>query len=224
MWDSLPASVQADYATVREKLQEAFGQRHFLDCFRANLSARLRAQGESLDVYAAEVSKLVQEAFPGYSDIAQKEEKFCRYLAGLDPALRAKCHEQGATDLEEGLIITGRCEMAREALKMDYVNTQVRQPPTGSGAAAMVHSISDGGGLYRAMDRITEDMREMRMEMRRLAEENNRMRSRGWRDEWKTSHTVHGGQCQCVCGEQGCQSRRTRGEQRGRSPDRGWRE
>lgn len=92
LWDSLPAAVQADYSAVKERLQEAFGQRHFLDCFRANLSARPRASGESLELYAAEISKLVQEAFPGYGDIAQKEEKFRRFLAGLDPTLRAKCH------------------------------------------------------------------------------------------------------------------------------------
>lgn len=223
LWDSLPSTVQADYTAVKEKLQEAFGQRHFLDCFRANLSARLRTPGESLDVYAAEISKLVQEAFPGYGDVAQREEKFRRFLAGLDPALRAKCHEQGATDLEEALVIAGRCEMAREALKMDYGNAQIRQTPTGSGGAAMVHSISEGGGLYSAMDRLTEDMRGMRVEMRRMAEENNRLKTSGGRYEGDIFQPVRGGQCQCVCGEQGCQSRRLQGDHRGRSPDRGWR-
>ncbi|XP_061765808.1 uncharacterized protein LOC133558442 [Nerophis ophidion] len=235
LWDSLPTAVQADYDQVKEKLQEAFGQKRFLDCFRANISARLRAPGESLEVYAADISKLVQEAFPGYGDIAQKEEKFRRFLAGLDPALRAKCHEQGATELEEALTIAGRCEMAREALRMDYVSTQVHQPPTGSGKAAMVHSISDdGGGLYRTIDRLTADVREMRMEMKRMAEENTRLRFSYWKDEQRAPHPVRGSQCQCTCGEQGCRSRtwgQQRGrspdrgyEQRGRSPDRGWRE
>lgn len=125
--------------------------------------------------------------------------------------------------MEEALTIAGRCEMAREALKMDYVSTQVRQPPTESGAAAMVHSISDGGGLHRAMDSLTADMREMRMEMRQMAEENNRLKASRWRDEQKAPHPVHGGQCQCTCGERGCQSRPW-GEQRGPSPHRGWHE
>lgn len=113
--DSLPAAVQADYSAVKERLQEAFGQRHFLDCFWANLSARPRASDESLELYAAEISKLVQEAFPGYGDIAQKEEKFRRFLAGLYPTLRAKCHEQGATDLEEALVIHQRWTMSTRA-------------------------------------------------------------------------------------------------------------
>lgn len=79
-------------------MQEAFGQRHFLDCFGRNIFACLRAPDESLDVYAADISKLVQEAFPGYGDVAQREDKFRRFLVGLDPLLRAKCHEQWATD------------------------------------------------------------------------------------------------------------------------------
>lgn len=218
LWDSLPAAIQNDYTGVKEKLLEAFGQRHYLDCFRANLSARPRAPGESLDVYAADISKLVQEAFPGYGEIAHKEEKFRRFLAGLDPSLRAKCHEQGATDLEEALTIAGRCEMARETMKMDCINAQVRYTLPSGGATSTVHSISDGGSVYRALDKLTDDMREMRMEMRKMAEENKRLRLSGWREECKSSPTS----CQCACGEQGFQSRRPRSDQRWRSPDRGW--
>jgi hypothetical protein len=33
LWDSLPA-VQSNYIAVTESMQEAFGQKHFLDCFR----------------------------------------------------------------------------------------------------------------------------------------------------------------------------------------------
>lgn len=215
LWDSLPAGVQADYPAAKEKLLEAFGQRYFLDCFRANLSARPRAPGESLDVYAADVSQLVHEAFPGYGDVAQKEEKFRRFLAGLDPALRAKCHEQGATDLEEALIIAGRCEMARETLKMDYGGTQARHTSSGGGAIAMVHSISEGGSMNSVLQRLTEDMKEMRLEMKRMAEENKRQRSPCWAAEWRAPSAG----CQCACGEQGCPSRRSRSDPRGRSPD-----
>ncbi|KAK3506113.1 hypothetical protein QTP70_002660, partial [Hemibagrus guttatus] len=38
LWDSLPATVQGDYNTVKERLKEAFGQRQFMDRFRASLS------------------------------------------------------------------------------------------------------------------------------------------------------------------------------------------
>lgn len=127
-WDSLPAVVQGDYPVAKEKLLKAFGQRRFLDCFKANLSVCPHAPGESLDVYAVDVSQLVHEAFPGYGDVAQKEEKVHRFLAGLDPLLRAKCREQGATDLEKALIIAGRCDMARETPKINNSNLQGRTP------------------------------------------------------------------------------------------------
>ena len=125
------------------------------------------------------------------------------------------------SELDEPLIIAGRCEMAREALQIAYRNTPILQIPTGGGAAAMVHSIS-GGGLYRNLDRLTEDRREIRVEIRRMAEENKKLQSSGWGDEQRIAHPVLGGQCQC--GEQGCQSPRQRGDKRWRSPNRGWRE
>ncbi|KAK7902207.1 hypothetical protein WMY93_018976 [Mugilogobius chulae] len=143
LWDSLPAAIQADYSAVKERLQEAFRQRHFLDCFRANLAARRRAPGESLDVFAADVGKLVQEAFPNYGTAAQKEEKFRRFLAGLDPCLRAKCQEQGATDLDEALVIAARCDMARETLRNDYTYP-LGDTATNKPAPALVQSISEG--------------------------------------------------------------------------------
>ncbi|CAL8269941.1 unnamed protein product [Arctogadus glacialis] len=49
-----------------------------------------------------------------------REEKFRRFLAGLDPALKTKCLEMGATDLEEALHVAERCENARMTLQRDY--------------------------------------------------------------------------------------------------------
>ena len=57
------------------------------------------------------------EAFPDYDRAASDGETFRRFLAGLDPALQAKCHEQGATDVEEALTIAGRCEWTRQGLR-----------------------------------------------------------------------------------------------------------
>ena len=56
--------------------------------------------------------------------------------------------------------------------------------------AAVVHSISDGGGLYRHMVKLTEDMREMRVEMRRMAEENKKLKFSGWGDEGRIASPV----------------------------------
>lgn len=116
LWDTLPPDVQCDYERVK-KLKDAFGRKQFLLYFQTCISAWPRQSNESLEVYAADVSRLMAEAFPDYDGAARNGETFRRLLAGLDPALQAKCHEQGATDVEEALTIAGRCEWARQALR-----------------------------------------------------------------------------------------------------------
>ncbi|KAK3506251.1 hypothetical protein QTP70_033602, partial [Hemibagrus guttatus] len=214
LWDSLPATVQGDYNTVKERLKEAFGQRQFMDRFRASLSARPCAPRESLEVYAAEVSRLVDEAFPEYGDKAQREEKFRRFLTGLDPVLRAKCHEQGATDMEEAVIIAGRCENARNSIKTDYMPVNAAYGNSEGGAVAAVHSVTDNEGLYRAVDRLTEEMRDMRIELMRLGDENQRLKARASpraMDEWSGDRSQSSGMClwglwmpvTCLCRTEG---------------------
>ena len=221
LWDSLPATVQGDYEAAKNKLKEAFGQKQYLDRFRANLSARPRAQRESLVVYAAEISRLVAEAFPDYGKNATREEKFRRFLAGLDPGLRAKCHEQGATDMDEALIVAERCENAREAALQDYASTTAMAAcATGPGGQiASVQKVTDYGGLHKAVHSLTEELKEMRMEMKMMAEENRRLQSRSRAGGWHGPPSPGRGSCYCACGGHGC---RSLGLQRGRSPDRGF--
>ncbi|KAK5599245.1 hypothetical protein CRENBAI_023952 [Crenichthys baileyi] len=58
----------------------------------------------------------VVEAFPNYGAIVWTEEKFRRFLPGLDPALKPNCLEQIATVLEKALTIAEQFENARDAL------------------------------------------------------------------------------------------------------------
>lgn len=220
LWDSLPGAVQADYTAAKEKLKEAFGQRQLMDRFRASLSARPRAPRESLEVFAAEMSRLVDEAFPDYGDKAQKEEKFRRFLAGLDPVLRTKCQEQGATDLEEAVTIAGRCENARESIKTDYMTVNAAHSVSEEGAVAAVHSGKDNFGLYRAVDKLAEEMKEIRMELRRLGEENQILRTKACSRAMEECDSQSNGMCRCCCGGRGCQSRVFDHARRGRSPER----
>ena len=217
LWDSLPPATKSDYAAVKERLGAAFGQRQLMDRFRASLSARGRAPGESLEVYAADVSRLVGEAFPDYGDVAQREEKFRRFLAGLDPALKAKCLEQGATDLEEALQVAERCENARVALRSDCVSTGAA---TYVGGGLSVQSVSVSEGLQRAVDRLAEEMYAMRVEMKEISDENQRLRARNVAVRGQGLRSPSGGLCSCRCGERGCQSRGSREDHRGRSLDR----
>lgn len=172
----------------------------------------MRAPGESLEVYAADVSRLVVEAFPDYGAVARREEKFRRFLAGMDPALRAKCLEQGATDLEEALTIAERCENAREALQRDCVSTYAG-PHLAVGASS-VQSVLVTDSLQRAVGKLTEEMSFMRREMKEVYQENQRLRERRFCSPPQ-------GCCNCTCGEMGSQSRGSHDRQQGRSPDRG---
>ncbi|CAL8339878.1 unnamed protein product [Boreogadus saida] len=69
---------------------------------------------------------------------ARSEEKFRRFLAGLDPTLKAKCLEMGATDLEEALHVAERCENARMTLQRDYI--RLGCPPGRLGVEALART------------------------------------------------------------------------------------
>lgn len=83
---------------MKERLKEAFGQKQFLLYFQTCVSAWQKHVNDSLEVCAAEISRLA-EAFPDYHHAAMNGEKFTFFLAGLDPALQVKCQEQEATDI-----------------------------------------------------------------------------------------------------------------------------
>ncbi|KAK7895748.1 hypothetical protein WMY93_021073 [Mugilogobius chulae] len=204
LWDSLPSSVQCDFELVKEKLNEAFGQKQFLLYFQTCVSARPRLANESLELYAADISRLVAEAFPDYDAAAQNGEKFRRFLAGLDPGLRAKCHEQGATDLEEALVVAGRCERARLALGVETQTGPYSQP-----APATVASLSSAeesglgaestaGKLLSAVERLSARMDKLQMDMVNLREQ---------RDDYGPRVNQRF-PCTCDCGGVGCRATR----------------
>lgn len=95
-WLSLPPAVQQNYEQCAAKLNDVFGRREFLLHFQTFVNAQQRLPKEPLEVYAAEVTRLVLQAFPSYGAPAIAMEHFRRFIAGLDPVLQAKCHEHGA--------------------------------------------------------------------------------------------------------------------------------
>lgn len=238
LWDSLPADVQGDYERVKEKLAEAFGQRQFLLYFQTCVSARPRQANECLEVYAADISRLVAEAFPDYDRAAVNGEKFRRFLAGLDPALQAKCHEQGATDMEEALIIAGRCERARQAMRSNTPGLPYCPPHPA--VVAALNSPSAGvfdckanttDKLINVVERLTLKVDNLQTEVKGLRAHNRGAENgRGssaltWdRQQDQVEQRVHRRACHCDCGGFGCRS--TTGDShrddrsRGRSPQR----
>lgn len=224
LWDSLPSDVQSDYLTVKERLLDAFGQKQFILYFQTCLNARPRHPNESLEVFAAEISRLVLEAFPEYDKTAQDGEKFRRFLAGLDPALQTKCHEMGATDLEEAMAIAARCERARQAL----LNT--RSPPMAlQHTVSALDSVGSNAGLLSAVERLSMKVDKLQTELRDIKDNNCKagydrqdMYSSRWRDQRSPSpYRGRRGGCRCDCGEYGCRSAAPDFSVRGRSPRRG---
>ena len=238
LWDTLPPDVQCDYERVKEKLKDAFGQKQFLLYFQTCISARPRQPNESLEVYAADVSRLVAEAFPDYDRVARNGETFRRFLAGLDPALQAKCHEQGATDVEEALTIAGRCERARQALRASAPGSPYSSPhPTVVAALnpappnVLDCNANATDKLVHAMERLTSRMDNLQTEVRDLRARACATESGGHgspfpgaRQQSPGEHREQRRACRCDCGEFGCRSTskdfRMDDSARGRSPQR----
>ncbi|KAK7909592.1 hypothetical protein WMY93_014276 [Mugilogobius chulae] len=165
-WDSLPPATKKDYHSVKEKLEKVFGPKYSLPFFQTHVNARPRQPGESLDVYSADITRLVLEAFPKYDRHALEGEKFRRFVAGLDPALQAKIHEQGAEDIEGALRIASRCERARVALQLN--STEHMHKAASVEQVAMVRPRPSEDQLLQAVEQLTLTVDNLRHEVHQL--------------------------------------------------------
>ncbi|XP_019746209.1 uncharacterized protein LOC109528270 [Hippocampus comes] len=191
-WDSLSPTVKEDYGAVKKRLQDVFGLDHSLTFFQTHVNARPRKPDESLEVYSADITRLVMEAFPDYGCVAQEGEQFRRFVAGLDPALQVKIHEMGATDLAEALVVAGRCERARAAL-----NLQASYPPMQTkDQVSMTCPDAASDKLLKAIEQLTLKMNNLQSDVRQLQEENTYLSQRF--DHWASHHfpSDHRDECQ----------------------------
>ncbi len=117
-WDSLPSDIKKDYKQLKEKINAVFGKRAYLSTFQSYVNARTRLPGEALQVFAAEISHLVDEAFPTYEANAKNGEKFRRFVAGIEPYLQLRIHEQGLDTLETALTLALQIEQPHQASKV----------------------------------------------------------------------------------------------------------
>ena len=90
LWDSLSDDIKADYDRVKSALSSVFVQHQSIHRFQTCINARPRFPHEPLEVFAAEIARLCQEAFPKYGKVAQNSERFRRFVAGLAPYLQLK--------------------------------------------------------------------------------------------------------------------------------------
>lgn len=114
-WLSFSPEVQRNYDQCVTKLNDVFGRKEFLLHFQTFVKARQRLPKKPLEVFAAEITRLVLEAFPDYGEAAIAMERFRRFGAGLDPTLQSKCHEHGASTLEKALAVA--CTVSVNVLK-----------------------------------------------------------------------------------------------------------
>ena len=117
-WDSLSDATKADYTTVKETFKAVFGQTAYLSTFQSYVNARTHLPGEALPVFAAEISHLVEEAFPTYGQNAKDGKKFRRFIAVIEPYLQLRGYEHGVTTLESALKFALQIETAHYASKV----------------------------------------------------------------------------------------------------------
>ena len=106
----------------------------------------------------------------------------------MDPVLQAKCHEHGATTLEEALAIACKWERAQEAMRLlpppalmpASTRGTSHSVPQGEPLSAMVstkHSVSQSEqspDLMNAVKQLSEDVRALRLEVTHLRQHRDR--------------------------------------------------
>ena len=118
VWDNLPQETQDSYTEAKKHLQTAFGQKDVIASFQTFPNARHRLPNEAMEVYAADVCRLVKEAFPDFEHNASEYMKMSRFIAGLDQELQVKCHERGVKTFTEAFQVASQAERARQAARL----------------------------------------------------------------------------------------------------------
>lgn len=192
-WLSLPPATQKDYDACVSRLTDVFGGKQFLQHFQTFVNARQRLPKEPLEVFAAEINRLVFEAFPGYGQPAIAMERFRRFVAGLDPVLQVKCHEHGATTLEQALDVACKCERAQEALRLAQPQCVGVSPPAASSPASSqpaahltamvssgpVSSVGVNSDILSAISQLSAEVRTLKLAVTDLSHQKSSPTSPG---------------------------------------------
>lgn len=144
VWDNLPRRTQQSYDATKRHLHEVFGQKDVIASFQTFTNSRFRLPNEPMDVYAADVCRLVKEAFPDFEHNASEYMKMSRFLAGLDQELQIKCHERGVKTFQEAVEIATQAERARQAAKL-----VTPFPSTSIAPAQSVNTVSNSDVFLR---------------------------------------------------------------------------
>ena len=136
VYKSFDQEMKEDFPAARERLCAIFHNQDFLRAFRDSLTARPRLAGENIDVYVADLTNLVTQAFPTYNDNQRTAEVLRRFLAGIDPLLRGRCKESNVDNLPDAIALCKNVERAQvdyraaRALTPQYFDTPQDKLPT----------------------------------------------------------------------------------------------
>lgn len=162
VWDNLPPVTRNSFASTKKHLQDVFGRKDIIASFQAFPNSRSRKPGEAMEVYAADVCRLVKEAFPDFEPNAAEYMKLTRFLAGLDQELQIKCHERGVKTFQEAFDIATQAERARQAAKL-------LPPPvanSGGATAPSVNIISESPvSLHKVVQDLTDTVRHLNKDL-----------------------------------------------------------
>ena len=169
-----------------------FGQTAYLSTFQSYINARTRLPGEALPVFAAEISRLVEEAFPTYGQNAKEGEKFRRFIAGIEPYLQVRCHEQGLTALDAALKYAMQIENAHHASRVfstpnnlqgfpqvhvsPAISPLSHTHPPASSTSLGVHSATsdDLRNMQRTLETLSDRVEQLQLEVKRQQRDRQR--------------------------------------------------
>jgi len=121
LWDAGPQTTADDVVRL---LRNRFGNQNQAERFRAELRARRRQKGESLQCVYQDVRRLIALAFPGQTGPLYEIVARDSFLDAIDnPAIRLRVLEREPSTLDEALTIASRLEAlgfrAAESLPFD---------------------------------------------------------------------------------------------------------
>lgn len=162
VWDNLSQETQDCYAEVKKCLQTAFGQKDVIASFQNFPNAPHRLPNEAMEVYAADVCRLVKEAFPDFEHNASEYMKTSRFIAGLDQEFQVKCHERGVKTFIEAFEIASQAEQARQAAKLTMPASSANVAVRDMGTAQSVNSVRENDTeLRNAVQTLTTTVKDL---------------------------------------------------------------
>lgn len=169
VWDNLPQETQVCYTETKRHLQNAFGHKDVIASFQTFPNAHHRLPNEAMEVYAADICRLVKEAFPDFEHNASEYMKMSRFIAGLDQELQVKCHERGVKTLTEAFEVASQAERARQAAKLMMPASSANVAIRDMGIVQSVNSVSETNiELRKTVQTLTTTVKDLSQDLAAL--------------------------------------------------------